>query len=146
MLGNVARELRLLGYDAEYAGQEDDAALLRRCQADGRVLVTRDRALARRARGIRCHFVSSPLPEGQTLEVLRAVGATCPPGILSRCAECNRLLEGLTPEEARDRVPDHVAHTARAYLRCPGCDRVYWRGSHVEGLERRIRRLLGSEP
>ncbi|MBI5440503.1 MAG: Mut7-C RNAse domain-containing protein [Deltaproteobacteria bacterium] len=146
MLGNVARDLRLLGYDAEFAPEVDDAVLLRRAQAEGRVLVTRDRALALRARGVLCSLVRSGEPAEQTVEVLAALGAWRPPGVLSRCTQCNTRLKALTPEEARDRVPDHVANTIRSYLHCPGCGRVYWHGSHGESLQRRLRRLLEALP
>ena len=32
----------------------------------------------------------------------------------------------------RDRVPSYVFRTQREFGRCRSCDRVYWRGTHVE--------------
>ena len=46
MLGSLARWLRILGYDTDYANQRDDAELVRIARAEDRVLLTRDRELA----------------------------------------------------------------------------------------------------
>lgn len=142
MLGRVARELRLLGYDAVFERAADDSALLRRAQAEDRILLTRDRGLAARARGVRCLVLHSDLPLGTTREVMAALGEVRPPGVLSRCTECNALLEPLPKEEARERVPDHVANGVLRFLHCPGCGRVYWPGTHAARLEEKVRRLL----
>lgn len=46
MLGSLGRWLRLMGYDTAIAQREPDAQLVRRALAEGRVILTRDRALA----------------------------------------------------------------------------------------------------
>ncbi len=144
MLGNVARDLRLLGFDCAFARDLPDPALLRQAQQEGRVLVTRDRELARLAAGVRCILVAGVDPEIQALEVLSAAGAPHPPGPLPRCLECNGVLEPLGPEEARPLVPDHIALAHPELRRCPGCGRVYWPGSHHGRLARRARRLAAA--
>lgn len=141
MLGNVARDLRLLGYDAEYAGRAPDAALLGRCQREGRVLVTRDRELARRA-GLLPHVaVEAPAPEEQIREVLRAIGQ--PPSPFTRCLACNGMLGVVSRDEARAALPDHVAHDQERFFRCDRCGRTYWEGTHTTPLRARLARLLG---
>lgn len=143
MLGNVARDLRLLGYDAEYAASAPDAALLGRCQREGRVLVTRDRELARRAGPLPHVTVEATAPQEQTREVLRAIGARPAPAPFTRCLACNGILRPVPREAARAAVADHVAHAQERFLACDRCGRVYWEGSHAARLQARLARLTG---
>jgi len=142
MLGNVARELRLLGYDAVFARDLGDGEILRLCQAEGRVLVTRDRGLAARAGRMECIFVAERDPSLQTVQVLRGVGPLSPVPF-SRCLSCNGPLRTLAVNQAWDRVPDHVALHHRDYRVCDVCGRVYWEGTHAGRLQDRVQALLG---
>lgn len=145
MLGNVARDLRLLGFDTLFERDAADTQLLRIAQADGRVLVTRDQALAGRARNVDCVLVTEGAPSSQAVKVLRELELTPAPGAaFTRCLSCNQLLEPLSREEAAGWVPDHLTAAADRYRRCTACRRVYWRGSHVARLEAKIRVILDS--
>jgi uncharacterized protein with PIN domain len=145
MLANVARDLRLLGYDAAYFRDAEDLRLLRIAQSEERVLVTRDRALAARAGGLPSVLVTAEEPENQAAEVLRALGlAPDRDEAYSRCLTCNHRLESAPRDEAAALVPDHVATAAEGFLRCPSCRRVYWRGSHATRLNARVDEILAS--
>ena len=50
MLGDVARWLRMLGYDTLYYRDVDDETLISIARKDGRILITRDKSLSNRAR------------------------------------------------------------------------------------------------
>ena len=118
MLGRLARRLRLLGYDAEYAGDVSDAEIVRRARLEGRIIVTRDRDLVRR-RGVRTlAVISERLPE-QLAQVARAYPLV-PEKRALRCGECNAALRHLSAEEARDRV----LPTSAAPRRVPGVSRL----------------------
>ncbi|MDW7709817.1 MAG: Mut7-C RNAse domain-containing protein [Deferrisomatales bacterium] len=144
MLGHVARDLRLLGYDAAYGGASRDAELLGRCRREGRILITRDRELARRAAGVSCVLVAETRAPAQSREVIRSLGLADAPTPLTRCLRCNGRLRPASPEEVRPSLPDHVAATHTHFLACRSCGRVYWEGSHGRGLRARIARLQGS--
>jgi uncharacterized protein with PIN domain len=128
MLGTLAKWLRILGYDTIYDTDLDDNQLVRLARADGRVLLTRDRELARR-RGVRALLVVSEDLDDQVRQVLDELeleaGRT-----FSRCPVCNEILQALDPDAARERVPPYVAQTRRTFKSCPACRRVYWRGTH----------------
>jgi uncharacterized protein with PIN domain len=133
MLGKLAKWLRLLGYDTAYDNAAVDPDLAHRARAEGRVLLTRDRELAAR-RGLRTLLIQSEVLEEQVREVQDALGL--PPGpALSRCAVCNTVLEPASPDDVADRVPPYVLRTQREFRRCPGCGRVYWPGTHVDGMQ-----------
>ncbi len=139
MVGRLARYLRFVGCDTAYARGMTDDAILRQAEAEGRVLVTRDRALARRSR--HAVLLTSPYLPDQW----RAVRAAYPslPGAIAfdRCALCNGALDPYRPgpEEVRpEGVPwDRVARGLALY-RCRECAHLYWDGSHTEGVRRRI--------
>jgi len=143
MLGTLARWLRLLGYDAELARPEErDAAIAARAAREGRWLLTRDRELA--ARGPRTVLVRAEELEAQLVEVVERLGLEPGPLAGTRCAACNGGVEPAAREEVAPVVPPHVLRTAPSFRRCRRCGRVYWRGSHVERIERRLERVLAA--
>jgi uncharacterized protein with PIN domain len=140
MLGRLARWLRALGYDTLYYRDAPDRRLLALALAEGRRLLTRDAALARRARDAGLLVRAEGL-DAQIEEVARAcrLAASRP---LSRCLACNGLLAPTLPEAVRDRVPPYTFATQREFRTCAGCGRVFWAGTHVEGIARRLRPYL----
>ncbi len=135
MLGKLARWLRLLGFDVEYAPL-DDAALAARARAEGRLLLTRDHGLAAR-RGLAVLLITSEHLDEQLRQVLDTVGYpdehTRP-----RCMQCNVPLDSLTPVEAAPYVPPYVARTQTRFRRCPRCGRITWPATHWAGIRRRL--------
>lgn len=143
MLGTLATWLRLLGYDARYCRALDDDALAGRARREGRVLVTRDRELARRRTAGRPVLIRSQDLSRQWAELARSLRLRPRLGqALSRCAVCNRELEPLARAAARALVPPYVHATRRRFRRCPGCGRVFWRATHLHGISRRLRTLV----
>lgn len=140
MLGTLARWLRILGYDTLYDPALDDHQLARLARAEGRVLLTRDTQLARR-RGVDSLLIESEHLDGQIAQVVSSLDLD-PARLFSRCPVCNGQLVDLDPEEARERVPAYVARTHHAFKLCPGCRRVYWRGSHWQQMEERLARFM----
>jgi len=139
MLGRLARWLRLLGYDTAYENDADDLYLARRARAEGRVLLTRDRALAAR-RGLRTLLIESEVLEEQVRQVREALGPPPDPA-LSRCSICNLPLRQAGRDEVASRVPPYVLRTHERFRVCPGCGRVYWPGTHLERMRRQMERF-----
>ncbi len=144
MLGRLAKWLRLLGYDTAYDNTATDPELARRARAEGRVLLTRDRELSAR-RGLRTLLIQSEVLEEQVREVGDGLGPPPHPP-LSRCAVCNAALEPVSPAAIADRVPPYVLKTQTEFRRCPGCGRVYWPGSHLEGMRSLMEKLAIQKP
>ncbi len=138
MLGKLARWLRALGYDTLYL-QVTDAEIAHRARVEGRILLTQDRQLARR-RGLRTVLITSQDLVVQVSEVLAAVGP--PPVDSPRCMVCNGALERISHDEAAKQVPAYVAATQEDFRRCVGCGRIYWQGTHWDGIRERIARVL----
>jgi hypothetical protein len=146
MLGKLARWLRYLGYDAVYM-REDDAAVAYRARAEDRVLLTRDHGLARR-RGLRVILVSSGVLEAQLRQVIDQVGLP-PEGTAPRCMACNVPVVSVSQVVAAKQVPAYVARTHTCFDQCPECGKIYWRGTHRQGMEDLICQALadrGAKP
>lgn len=133
MLGRLAKWLRLLGYDTVYAGQETDHQIAAQARAQSRIVLTRDRELARR-RGIQCLLIDSEVLEQQLHEVVATYGLPVP-GFTPRCPQCNALLESIDREVARPHVPPYVYQTHHHFHRCEPCSRYYWPGSHWQRIK-----------
>jgi uncharacterized protein with PIN domain len=143
MLGTLAKWLRILGYDALFDPSLDDHQLVRLARAEGRVLLTRDRELARR-RGVRRVLIVSERLDEQIrqvwveldLEPCARAGTRAP-----RCPVCNGRLETIDLEAARSLVPRYVAETQQAFCLCPACRRVYWRGTHWQHMQQYLEEI-----
>ena len=140
MLGRLATWLRILGYDAAYFRGED-RDLLAQAWREGRILLTRDTRLLTRRRLPPHLAIASDRAAEQLQQVVRAFGLTpdCPPA--RRCPRCNLLL--VTPDKAAvaGRVPDFVWSRHDRFWACPGCQRVYWAGSHRQRMDKSLRQI-----
>jgi len=135
MLGRLARWLRLLGYDAAYWRDGSDEALIAAAKADNRLILTRDRALARR-RGVRALLITSETLDAQVAEARTALGFQSQS--FTRCSACNGVLVDLPHAAAYDLVPSYVWQTQTQFRRCPDCGRIYWKGTHWPALRERL--------
>jgi uncharacterized protein with PIN domain len=146
MLGRLARWLRAMGYDTLFpgpmAGTAGDRRLLQISRREDRILVTRDRALARLAEPRGC-LLRAEQVEAQIAEAVARLGLEpAREQWLSRCLECNAPLEAWPRDALAGAVPDRVLDAHDRFVRCPSCARVYWEGSHADRMLARLARLL----
>ena len=139
MLGKLATYLRMCGYDAAYAldrGIEADDTLLELAESEGRLLVTRDAQLARRAAGSAGKadgLLLETKPVTDQLRELADAGFELELSEPARCAKCNAELEAVKETE---RSPEYApAPDERRVWRCPECGQHFWKGSHWESVE-----------
>ncbi|MCX6072450.1 MAG: twitching motility protein PilT [Chloroflexi bacterium] len=143
-LGKLAAYLRLLGLDATYDREMQDPDLARLSASEQRILLTRDRQLLKRSQVTHAHLVRSLEPKTQCVEVVRRfdlVGLAAP---FTRCLRCNAQLGRVRTNEVAERIHAWVRAQASEVTRCDACDRLYWRGTHFDRLERLAREILDS--
>lgn len=132
-LGALARRMRLLGIDTTYEAEADDDDLVRRSNAEQRVLLTRDRGiLHRRALQWGAH-VNHQSVEEQLREVLERFAPPLHPW--TRCPRCNGELAPVSKAEVANDLQPGTRRTYDEFRRCPGCGQVYWRGAHRDRLQ-----------
>lgn len=161
-VGKTAKWLRILGFDTLLIRFPNEK-LLSNCLADGRIFITRDFKGACRKGMINTFFPHTDIPEEQLADILKRLGlreyvllaarealgevssrpqpGSTPIKILSLCIRCNKSLLVANRSRIADEVPDFTWSTQTRFQRCPECHRVYWGGTHKEGILRKIKEI-----
>jgi hypothetical protein len=150
MLGTLTRYLRFMGYDTLSANNlkagdsREDTALLGIARAEGRILLTRDRELARRGEEMAV-FVEGDDVMAQIRRLL-CMGLITPSVVMDRCSLCNSGLRPATEDEiaGADYAPEEKSSIE--FFLCPVCHKLYWMGSHGRNLMASLRKNLESPP
>ncbi len=149
MLGRLTRWLRLLGYDAlgiKKQDNEDDIMLLI-AKKEGRILLSRDRVLMRKAikRGLRAYLVQSPNIIEQLKEMHAEFDIEFEPK-MDRCSLCNSMIRKVLPSEMELVKQKEYVYLIRLesgteFWICDSCGQVYWLGKHWDNIRKTIDRL-----
>ena len=142
-LGKLAHLLRMLGFDTLYFNDAGDRHLAGLSADQGRVLLTRDKALLMRRRVMHGCFIRSTEPRRQLHQVLCRMDLLHMLRPFSRCMECNSPLQSVAKDRVIEKLPIGVARHYNAFWRCTGCARVYWKGHHYRAMQDWIAGLQG---
>lgn len=97
-LGTLSRRLRLLGFDAAYRNDYDDAEIIRIAREEGRAILTRDRGILKRNEVVRGYWVRKEKPKEQVLEVLGRFDLFSQIRPFLRCTVCNGDIKQVAKE------------------------------------------------
>ena len=142
-LGKLASYLRMLGFDALWRNDSDDAELARSSAEEGRILLTCDRGLLKRSRVTHGCYVRETHPRLQLLDLLRRFHLAARVRPFTRCIRCNAELRQAERSAVEDRLPPRVKKLHSHFQECPSCGRVYWPGSHHRRMERFVASVIG---
>jgi len=140
MLARLGRWLRAAGYDTEIAaGGVPDRALVARCAAEGRVLLTRDRHLTEiaAARAVPVLRLSDSRIDAQARSLRQGLGIDWQHDPFTRCLVDNTPLDPAPPQAAAQ-VPPSSRAAGGPLRQCPACGRLYWPGGHVRRMLARL--------
>jgi hypothetical protein len=144
MLGKLAKELRMLGYDTVYYQGENTYPLIKLAREEGRVILTRNTKLIPKRPEDHIIRVMEDKPPLQLRELIqKKVISLNEKNFFSRCLLCNFLLVEIPREEAEGKVPDFIFYQQREFFRCPQCLRIYWKGSHQDHMQKKVNELFG---
>ncbi len=144
-VGKLARWLRIMGYDTLIFKGADDSGMVTAALAEDRIILTRDtkfmeRRLIKQGQ-VKAILVGSDEPGAQLEEVITTLGLPCEYKPFAICLLCNEPLVEKDRLEVKDRVPAYVYETQKAYMECPLCRRVYWKGTHWWKMSDRLIKL-----
>ncbi|MGC8975448.1 MAG: Mut7-C RNAse domain-containing protein [Thermoprotei archaeon] len=152
MLGNLARWLRILGYDTLYSSFFEDWKLLRYAEEEERILLTRDESLYRRARarGLGTVLITSDDIAEMLVQVAIKTGIELSfnPS-RTRCPECNTLLIKISRAEALSLLGGDLVTKYEEFWRCGKCGKIYWQGNHwktINSILERANKLISGSP
>jgi uncharacterized protein with PIN domain len=149
MLGRLSRWLRLLGYDTlEIRKQEnEDDLLIELAENEGRILVSRDRLLVRKAlkKGIIAYLIQSSEINEQLKEMHREFDIRFEPE-MDRCTLCNSAIRKARPDEMalagkKDYVYQARLESGTEFWICDNCGQVYWQGKHWKNIIETVEKL-----
>ncbi len=138
MLGNIARWLRILGYDTLYRRDYEDWEIIKIAGRDDRIIVTRDRGLHRKAlnNGLKSIYLSMDDMAKRLAFIAFVSGIKLYVDLeKSRCPICNGELRKVSKEQVKDKVPPRVYRLYDDFWICSRCGKVYWIGSHWIKIE-----------
>jgi uncharacterized protein len=141
-LGGLAKWLRFCGFDATLLRLAPDKPGNWPPPEPRTHILTRQAACQRLKRPDLL-VLAAPEPGGQLSEVIRRLhldSRRFKP--LTRCRHCNDPLVPLERDLVQGRVPEHVFLTQVRFYACPRCHRVYWPGSHIQGITGALRDQL----
>ena len=161
MLGNIARKLRIFGFDTIYLAQAHDDEILKIGIEQNRVILTADKELFKRivkvgARGVLVSGGASELEDLVHILTKNGITSVGMNGIGSRCSICNGPLEERTLDQVKNDddddndgddhvvivgVPDKVIARHNQFFQCTACGKIYWEGGHLKRIRALVQNL-----
>lgn len=141
-LGGLARFLRMLGYDTVHHNGISDAELRTLASEDRRLVLSRDLELLKCREVAAGCYVHAKKPEVQLRELAERFDLAANARPFTLCLACNLSLQPVKKSLVAARLPERVAETQCRFMRCAGCDRVYWPGSHYRRMQAALGRLV----
>lgn len=134
-VGKLARYLRMAGINVLFNSRWSDDDILAQLDRERRVLLTRDLGLLKRKQVEFGRYVRSEDPVEQFDEIVRLFNLEDALKPFSRCLECNTILVPVDKAEIIHRLEPLTRKYYDRFSLCPKCDKVYWAGSHVDGMK-----------
>lgn len=134
-VGRLARYLRMAGFDTLYDPCWDDRDLLRQISLGRHILLSRNLDLLKRKQVVFGRYIRANDPADQLREVIGVFGLKEQAQPLSRCLECNTLLQPVEKQAVLHRLQPLTNRYFDTFVHCPQCDKIYWPGSHVDRMQ-----------
>jgi uncharacterized protein with PIN domain len=153
MLGNIAKKLRLMGYDSKYEADIGDDDLVNSAQKDLRIIISRDENLIKKASkfGIESIFLEKQDEIKQFHEIINRLGLKSIKingdnarinrlglksikinGDNARCPLCNSETNPIEKHNISDKIPAKVLEKNEKFWKCKNCGKIFWEGSHIK--------------
>jgi uncharacterized protein len=132
-LGKLTKYLRVLGFDTISL---NDLDMLNRYknQDDPPLLFTKRTKTISYQPAI---FIQSNRIQEQIKEIEKIIKPYINDNdFMTRCIECNTLLESAVKADIEARVPEYIYHHHEEFKVCPSCKKVYWEGTHTEQMKK----------
>ena len=137
-LGRLTAYLRMLGLDCQYRNNFSDPELVQISINEGRILLTRDRRLLMHKTIQHGCLLRSLDPEVQFIEIIQRYSLKSWIKPFQRCLLCNYELQDVEKEAVLERLQPLTIQYFDEFRLCPGCNQIYWKGSHYERMLKRI--------
>ncbi|MCE5345369.1 MAG: Mut7-C ubiquitin/RNAse domain-containing protein [Bacteroidales bacterium] len=134
-LGKLTKYMRLCNFDTYYRTDYNDQEIVDIAISEKRIILTRDRELLKKKLVTRGYWIRSQHLDEQLREVFLRFDLKNQIRLFNRCIECNGILADISKENILDRLLPKTRQYYQKFKICPGCDRIYWEGSHSERMK-----------
>lgn len=141
-LGKLALLMRVMGFDTAWDNSWSEPRMARRGVNENRTVLTRSRSLLKRSTMDNAMLIRSDDPDEQAREVLHRFLLADQVLMFGRCSKCNGLLREVAKTDIASRIPPRTAKWLDTYYLCRDCDQLFWEGTHVTALRRRVEKIL----
>lgn len=139
MLGNLAKKLRILGYDSKYFSSIEDDKLILIAKNEKRIILTKDEQLAKNAEKQEISFVlirgSDESDQIIQIDTKIKLGKFVMDTNNSRCISCNGNLQSVEKYRIIGKIPEGVLEREKKFWMCDSCKKIYWEGTHFQKLQ-----------
>ena len=145
MLGNLAKKLRITGYDSKYFSSIEDEKLILIAKNEKRIILTKDEQLCKNAEKQNIGFVL--IRGNDELEQIAQINGKIKLERFvmdtnnSRCIACNGNLQQVEKYRIIGKIPEGVLEREKSFWMCDSCKKVYWEGTHFEKLQEFVTKL-----
>ena len=138
MLGDIARKLRIFGFDTLYMKDTSDSSILEMALQENRIILTRDKEFFRRvvkagAEGVLMERYDQIDNIANTLLKYGVRSLSFNPRT-ARCSRCNGILALIKASDLEGAIPNKILEIHNNFFQCSYCNNIYWQGSHVKLL------------
>jgi len=140
MLGNIAKKLRLLGYDSYYSSNVSDDEVIFKAKKEGRILITKDEQLSKSAERNKISTIQIDKNDEVSQLVQIFQNQDLPKFVMdtntTRCTLCNGQLYSINKNKILGKVPKGVLSNTENFWECDACNKIYWKGTHIDRLQK----------
>jgi len=141
-LGKLAKHLRLCGFNCLFNNHYSDPEIIDIALDEGRIILTRDRAMLMNSRVTHAYWLRSQEPREQLKEVLIRFDLAAMVNLFTRCMECNKPLEEVDKKDIEERLQPGTRRYFHEFKICPGCRRIYWKGTHYQNMQKFVKNII----
>ncbi len=143
-LGKLAKYLRMLGFDTLYNNNFKDDEIIETAINEQRIILTRDKLLLASDKVSHGYYVRATNKHEQLKEVVYKFDLYSQFKSFTRCMTCNSELQKTDKNNIADRINSEIYEIFNEFYFCIDCQKVFWKGSHFERMEKYIKDLINT--
>jgi uncharacterized protein with PIN domain len=132
---------RMLGFDAAYKRDRDTVTIIDLSLRQQRIILTRDLGILKQSRVTHGYWLQHDEPRQQLQEVLLGLDLFHQLQPFTRCMDCNGRICPVDKIVIKGQISPDSFQRFQEFWRCQECMKIYWQGSHYEGMFRQVRKL-----
>lgn len=145
MLGNIAKKLRLLGFDSTYFSDIGDSDLLEKTKNENRIIISKDSNLIKQAKKNKISSIQISKEDEieQFLEILKTIPLELNviSGDTARCSKCNSETSQISKSSLENKISQRILEYHEKFWKCDECNQIYWEGTHIKNLQNFVEKI-----